>query len=123
MKQLLFPVTNETSTAKQNKAPFSLFLFNPCSACGNTRLTVCRMVCRVAFRRGRMAGIKALAGDTTALQTEITGLRAAGTTSTQQSSVCSFALPLGSRYHLCHGALKVFVSDDDGVNVQNQFLG
>lgn len=60
--------------AKQNKrqrisrtAPCSLFLFRPCSACGNTLLTVRRMSCRAALSRGRMAGIRALAGDTTAL--------------------------------------------------------
>lgn len=57
-------------TGNKEKAPCPLFLFKPCSAWGKTRLTVSRTFCRVVFSRGRMAGIKALAGDTTALKTE-----------------------------------------------------
>ena len=54
--------------SKKNTAPCPLLLFKPCSACGNTLLTVWRMFFKVELSRGRMAGINALAGDTTALK-------------------------------------------------------
>lgn len=60
---------NKIMTSKfGNTEPSSLFFLKPCSACGKTLLTTWRMLCSAALNRGWMAGISALAGDTTALR-------------------------------------------------------
>lgn len=47
--------------------PCRFCLWKLCSACGKTFPSMWRMSCRVAHSRGWMTGIRALAGDTTAL--------------------------------------------------------
>lgn len=87
-----------------------------------------------------MAGIRALAGDTTALRTTINIMFTYMQEPSTGNVRIMFALlkrqpfvkkmyntvilvtPLGSRHHLGHGAHEVFVCDSYGVDIQHKFL-
>lgn len=98
-----------------------------------------RISCRVAHNRGRTAGIRALAGDTTALEIIInimfTYMQEQTTEIVQKmftilkkwhlaKMYCAVILfiPLGSRHHLGHSTHKVFVCDNYGADIKDKFL-
>lgn len=92
------------------------------------------MFWRAALSKGRMAGIRALAGDTTALRITIRTIFIY--THMQEESAkavwllkviiiynwVKLVLPLGSRHHLGHGGHKVYVCDGNRINIKNKFL-
>lgn len=82
------------------------------------------MLCSVAFNSGRMEGIRALAGDTTALRIveEDKVLVKNGSSQRVEQRDGSVAAPLRSGHHPGHGHHEVLAGDSDGVDIQDEFL-